>query len=50
MFFNKYKQILESLEKDLAFWQKSCDELQKTINDLKKENGTLKIRNITLND
>jgi uncharacterized membrane protein (DUF106 family) len=34
----------------LAFWQKSCDELQKTIDDLKKENNTLKNSNATLNN
>lgn len=50
MFFNKYKKKIESLEKDLAFWQKSCDELQKTINDLKEENTTLKNDNAALNN
>jgi len=50
MFFNKYKKKIESLEKDLAFWQKSYDELQKTINDLKEENDTLKNNNIALNN
>jgi chromosome segregation ATPase len=50
MFFNKYKKKIESLERDLAFWQKSCDELQKTIDDLKKENNTLKNSNATLNN
>ena len=50
MFFNKYRKKIESLERDLAFWQKSCDELQKTINDLKEENNTLKNNNTTLNN
>ena len=48
MFFNKYKKKIESLERDLAFWQKSCDELQKTVDDLKEENNTLKNSNIIL--
>lgn len=50
MFFNKYKKKIESLEKDLAFWQKSCDELQKTIDDLREENNILKNDNATLNN
>ncbi len=50
MFFNKYKKKIESLEKDLVFWQKSCDELQKTIDDLKEENTTLKNDNAALNN
>ena len=50
MFFNKYKKKIESLERDLAFWQKSCDELQKTIDDLKEENNTLKNNNTVLNN
>ena len=50
MFFNKYKKKIESLERDLAFCQKSCDELQKIINDLKEENNTLKNSNTTLNN
>lgn len=50
MFFNKYKKKIESLERDLAFWQKSCDELQKTIDDLREENNTLKNNNTTLNN
>lgn len=50
MFFNKYKKKIESLEKDLVFWQKSCDELQKTIDDLKEENNILKNNNTTLNN
>ena len=50
MFFNKYKKKIESLEKDLAFWQKSCDELQKTIDDLREKNNTLKNSNTTLNN
>lgn len=48
MFFNKYKKKIKSLEKDLAFWQKSCDELQKIVDDLKEENNTLKNSNIIL--
>ncbi len=48
MFFNKYKKKIESLERDLAFWQKSCYELQKTVDDLKEENNTLKNNNIIL--
>lgn len=48
MFFNKYKKKIESLEKDLAFWQKSCDELQKIVDNLKEENNTLKNSNIIL--
>jgi len=50
MFFNKYKKKIESLKGDLAFWQKSCDELQKTIDELKEENNILKNNNITLNN
>lgn len=50
MFFNKYKKNIESLEKDLAFWQKSCDELQKTIDNLKEENNILKDNNTALNN
>ena len=50
MFFNKYKKKIESLERDLAFWQKSCDELQKTIDDLKEENNILKNNNTALNN
>lgn len=50
MFFNKYKKKIESLEKDVAFWQKTCDELQKIIDDLKEENNTLKNSNTTLNN
>lgn len=50
MFFNKYKKKIESLERDLAFWQKSCDELQKTIDNLKEENNILKNNNTTLNN
>ena len=50
MFFNKYRKKIESLEKDLAFWQKSCDELQKTVDDLKEENNTLKNNNAVLNN
>ena len=36
--FNKYKNKIEELEKDLSFWQKSCDELKKEIDELKQEN------------
>ena len=50
MFFNKYKKKIKSLEKDLAFWQKNCDELQKVIDDLKEENNTLKNSNTSLNN
>ncbi len=50
MFFNKYKKKIKSLERDLAFWQKSCDELQKTINNLKEENNILKNNNTALNN
>ena len=50
MFFNKYKKKIKSLEEDLTFWQKNCDELQKIINDLKEENNTLKNSNTTLNN
>ena len=35
MFFNKYKNKIKELEKDLSFWQKSCDELQEDINKLR---------------
>ena len=50
MFFNKYKKKIESLERDLNFWQKTCDKLQKRVDDLKEENNTLKNNNITLNN
>ena len=50
MFFSKYKKKIESLERDLAFWQKSCDELQKIIDNLKEENNILKNNNTTLNN
>lgn len=48
--FNKYKNKIEELEKDLSFWQKSCDELQKEIDELKKENQLFKNINAQLND
>ena len=50
MFFNKYKKKIESLERDLTFWQKSCDELQKVIDDLKEKNNILKNNNNELNN
>ena len=48
--FNKYKNKIEELEKDLSFWQKSCDELQKEIDELKKENQLFKNINVQLSD
>lgn len=47
MLFNK-NQIKE-LQKDLSFWQKNCDELQETINELREENKNLKNINDKLN-
>ena len=49
MLFNKYKNKIEELEKDLSFWQKTCDELQETINKLREENKNLKNINDELN-
>ena len=48
--FNKYKNKIKELEKDLSFWQKSCDELQEKIDELKKENQTFKNINVQLSD
>ena len=48
--FNKYKNKIEELEKDLSFWQKTCDELQKEIDELKQENQLFKNINLQLND
>ena len=48
--FNKYKNKIEELEKDLSFWQKSCDELKKEIDELKQENQLFKNINLQLND
>lgn len=50
MFFNKYKKKIESLERDLNFWQKTCDELQKKVDNFKEENNTLKNDNAALNN
>ena len=50
MFFNKYKNKIKELEKDLSFYQKSCDELQEDINKLKEENKNLKNINTQLNN
>lgn len=49
MLFKKYKNKIQSLEKDLNFWEKTCDELQETINKLKEENKNLKNMNNELN-
>ena len=46
----KYKNIIKELTKDLSFWQKSCNELQEDIDELKKENKLLKDTNIQLNN
>ena len=48
--FNKYKNRIEELERDLSFYQKSCDELQKDIDKLKEENKLLKNINEQLNN
>ena len=45
----KYKNKIQNLEKDLKFWEKTCDELQKTINELREENKNLKNINDKLN-
>ena len=50
MIFNRYKNKIKELQKDLTFWQKTCDELQNTINDLRKENENFKNINHQLND
>lgn len=49
MLFKKYKNKIKSLEKDLSFWQKNCDELKNTINTLREENKCLKDNNNKLN-
>ena len=49
MLFKKYKNKIKSLEEDLFFWEKSCNELQNTINTLKEENKCLKDDNDKLN-
>lgn len=49
MLFNKYKNKIKELEKDFAFSQKTCNELQDTINELREENKFLKITNDKLN-
>lgn len=49
MLFNKYKNKIKELEKDLSFWQTTCDELQETINELREENKSLKNINDKLN-
>ena len=48
--FNKYKNKIQQLERNLSFYQKSCDELQEDINKLKEENKNLKNINTQLND
>ena len=49
MLFNKYKNQIEELQKDVTFWKNSCNDLQNTINELKKENDILKNANDELN-
>lgn len=49
MFFTKYKNKIEELEKDLSFLEKSCNELQEDINKIKEENKKLKSMNSDLN-
>lgn len=49
MLFKKYKNKIKSLEEDLSFWEKSCNELQNTINTLREENKCLKDDNDKLN-
>ena len=49
MFFTKYKDKIEKLERDLSFWEKSCNELQEDINKIKEENKKLKNINNDLN-
>ena len=50
MLFNKYKNQIEELQKDVTFWEKTCDELQETINELREENKNLKNINDKLNN
>lgn len=50
MLFNKYKNQIEELQKDVTFWKNNCNDLQNTINELKKENDTLKNTNDELNN
>lgn len=45
----KYKNKIQNLEKDLKFWEKTCNELQETINKLREENKNLKNINDKLN-
>ena len=45
----KYKNKIQNLEKDLNFWEKTCDELQEIINELREENKNLKTINDKLN-
>lgn len=47
MLFNKNK--IQELERSLSFWQKTCDEMQETINELREENKNLKNINDKLN-
>ena len=49
MFFTKYKDKIEKLERDLSFWEKSCNELQEDINKIKEENKKLENINNDLN-
>ncbi len=48
--FNKYKNRIEELERNLSFYQKTCDELQEDIDRLKEENKLLKDINIQLDN
>ena len=50
MIFQKYKIKIKDLQRDLSFWQKTCDELQDTIKDLRRENESFKNINHQLND
>ena len=50
MLFNKYKNQIKELQKDVTFWENSCNDLQDTINELRKENNNLKNINDKLNN
>lgn len=50
MLFNKYKNQIEELQKDVTFWKNSCNDLQNTVDELKKENSILKNTNDELNN
>ncbi len=45
----KYKNKIQNLESDLKSWEKTCNELQEIINELREENKNLKNTNDKLN-